>query len=432
MNEEITHKTEKRPWIERLKEESWEAELLVSALALFGTFQLFSIIDWLANYFINVLPMHQYDIGYMITFYALIAVSTLCAMFVIHFSLRAYWVGLVGLNSVFPDYDFDNSLFSPIYTKKLVKILPRVLDTIQKVDQLCSVIFSAAFAVLFMFVYLVIFSTLYLLAFNLLLPFVAWWVLLFPAAIIATISVIQILISSIANLKRFKHNERVQHYYYIAVKLSWPLLNGPMHKNILQVFMMFTTNFKKDKALSFLIIVFLLVGTFVSISQITKTHILYLINSDIFFNSTKTYNGMYASENEKRENFSYLISPEIPSDIIQENYVKLFIPIYKSERPLQKQYCDGLNEESAHSQTNGLHIQNAYLQCYQSYHQIFLDDEELKLEMRKYDHPITKQFGVLAYIPIHDKSPGAYTLMVTKQFVADEQPIREWYIPFRK
>ena len=31
-------------WLQRLKEESWEAELLVSAIAIFGTFQLFAVI----------------------------------------------------------------------------------------------------------------------------------------------------------------------------------------------------------------------------------------------------------------------------------------------------------------------------------------------------------------------------------------------------
>ena len=422
---------ENRSWIERLKEESWEAELLVSALALFGTFQLFSIIDWLANYFINVLPMHQYGIGYMITFYALIAVSTLCAMFVIHFSLRAYWVGLVGLNSVFPDYDFDNSLFSPIYTKKLVKILPRVLDTIQKVDQLCSVIFSAAFAVLFMFIYLVVFSTLYLLLFNLLLPYVAWWVLLLPGALIALIAAVQIVIASVANLKRFRDHETVQHVYFLAVKYSWPVMNGPLHKNILQVFMMFTTNFKKDKALSFLIVLFLLVGTFVSFSQITKTHILYLLSFETYFDETKTYNGMYASENEKRENFSYLISPEIPSDIIETNYIKLFIPIFNSEKPLQREHCEGLEEKSGQSEEADMQIKTAYLQCYQNYHQIMINDKMVSVDMRKYRHPITQQFGVLAYIPIHDIAPGAYSLKVIKTFNTEDEPLREWTIPFR-
>ena len=91
-------------WLQKLKNESWEAELLVSAIAIFGTFQLFKVIDFITNMFINLLSPDQYYIGYFITFFGLIAISILAAMFVIHFFLRAYWVGLVGFNSVFPDY----------------------------------------------------------------------------------------------------------------------------------------------------------------------------------------------------------------------------------------------------------------------------------------------------------------------------------------
>jgi hypothetical protein len=32
-------------WLQRLKDESWEAELLVSAIAIFGTFQLFALVE---------------------------------------------------------------------------------------------------------------------------------------------------------------------------------------------------------------------------------------------------------------------------------------------------------------------------------------------------------------------------------------------------
>lgn len=93
-----------KSWLQKLKEESWEAELLVSSVAIFGTFQLFDLINWVTNRFIDLLNPDQYFVGYFIVFFGLFAISILISMFVIHFALRAYWVGLVGLNSVFPDY----------------------------------------------------------------------------------------------------------------------------------------------------------------------------------------------------------------------------------------------------------------------------------------------------------------------------------------
>lgn len=63
-----THQTDKS-WQQRLKDESWEAELLVSAVAIFGAFQLFSIADWTVEVFINILHPSQYEVAYFIVFF---------------------------------------------------------------------------------------------------------------------------------------------------------------------------------------------------------------------------------------------------------------------------------------------------------------------------------------------------------------------------
>jgi hypothetical protein len=53
----------------------------------------------------------------------LLAVSILSAMFIIHFILRAYWVGLVGLNSVFPDYCLKDSVHSEFCSENCFSVL---------------------------------------------------------------------------------------------------------------------------------------------------------------------------------------------------------------------------------------------------------------------------------------------------------------------
>ncbi|HOY13253.1 MAG TPA: hypothetical protein PLY70_08935 [Saprospiraceae bacterium] len=66
---------ESQHWLQRLKEESWEAELLVSAIAIYGTFQLFKGINWATNVFIDRLPPSQYLVAYFIVFIGLLAIS---------------------------------------------------------------------------------------------------------------------------------------------------------------------------------------------------------------------------------------------------------------------------------------------------------------------------------------------------------------------
>jgi hypothetical protein len=171
-------------WLQRPKDESWEAELLESAIAIYGTFQMFGLIEWVTNKYIELLPVEQYYVGYFIVFIGLLAISILLSMFVIHFFLRAYWIGLVGLNSVFPDYGLEDSAYSKIYTEKILSILPRQDETIQKVDELCSVIFSAAFTILLIYSYLAVILSIYLLIYNLLSDYVPFYLLLAPLLII--------------------------------------------------------------------------------------------------------------------------------------------------------------------------------------------------------------------------------------------------------
>jgi hypothetical protein len=112
--------------LQRLKEESWEAELLVSAIAIFGTFQLFNVIVWATNLLIDVIPSEQYLIGYMIVYMGLLAVNILSAMFILHFILRAHWLGLVGLNSVFPDYSLKDSVHSEFCSENCFSVLSKM------------------------------------------------------------------------------------------------------------------------------------------------------------------------------------------------------------------------------------------------------------------------------------------------------------------
>jgi hypothetical protein len=64
-------KDSSKNWLQKLKDESWEAELLVSTISIFGAFQMFRLIDWSTNKFIDILNPNQYFIGYFIVFFGI-------------------------------------------------------------------------------------------------------------------------------------------------------------------------------------------------------------------------------------------------------------------------------------------------------------------------------------------------------------------------
>lgn len=320
-----------RNWLQRLKEESWEAELLISTVAIFGTIQLFQVIDWLTNSFINILLPEQYKIGYFIVFFGLLGIGILVSMFVIHFILRAYWVGLVGLNSVFPDYGLKDSAYSQIYTNKMLSILPKLKTTIKEVDELCSVIFSAAFYILVIYIYSSLITSISLFVFNFLAQYISTNILLIPVYLLfAGFIIIQIFIV-IANIKAFRNFTYIQLGYFQVVKWSSIIILGPLYKHMLQISMTFGSNFKKKKLLIFLIISFVIVGFVISIYKVPETNIFYLINHDQYFDETRVYSEFYQSNSPGQE---FLLSPQIETDIIVSNVTQLFIPIYKYESKL--------------------------------------------------------------------------------------------------
>jgi len=419
-------KESSKNWLERLKEESWEAELLISAIAIFGTLQLFGVIDWATNIFIDTLLPKQYLFGYGIVFGGLLAVSILVGMFIIHFTLRAYWVGLVGLNSVFPEYGLEDSAYSEIFTKKFLGILPKLKNTIHEVDELCSVIFSAAFFMLIMYLYLSLTGGVLLFLFNFLSEYINESILLIPIYILGGLFLLLSLMGIIANLKYFKENERMQNWYFYITKWGSLVMLGPFYKYLLQISMTFTTNFKKKKSLIGLIIMFIVIGFVITMRQFSNSQIPFLVNQKFYFDKTKIYSNYYKSKSDVKE---FLITPQIESDIIESKITPLFIPVYSYEDNLLKNVCAEFEEnEKWTDDEESLKKKEWLLNCYTEYHQIFLNGKNITTDFMKYYLPETRQYGIINYINLKEAKDGKNIIKVVKELKENSM---EWSIPFQ-
>ncbi|WP_339664658.1 hypothetical protein [Maribacter arcticus] len=412
-------------WLQRLKDESWEAELLVSAIAIFGTFQLFGLVEWITNRYIELLPVEQYKYGYFIVFMGLLAVSILVSMFVIHFFLRAYWIGLVGLNSVFPEYGVEDSAYSKIYTEKILGILPKQEETIQKVDELCSVIFSAAFTILLIYSYLALTLSIYMLIFNLLSEYVNTYILLAPAVLIGVLLVFQTIFGIIGNLKQFKNNVVIQTWLFKVVKWVSMVTYGPLYKYLLQVSMVFGSNFKKKKSLVYLVLLFFVSGMCVAVVKVNDTNIFYLIKQDVHY-ADQMHLSYYYDQNP--DNF-FLVTPQIQSDIIEGKTVKLFIPIFNNERNYQDNACgEYVDDKQLEMVKNKILARKFYLECYHKYHTVKLNGAIVNINFLKKNHQTSEQFGMVGFIDKELLQKGKNTIEVTKTL----GDVREynWSIPF--
>lgn len=81
---------------------TWEVELLISGLAVFAMLQLPS---WLGDRFLALLP--RFDSNWagalnIVYMYLAVAAVILAVTFALHLLLRAHWIALVGMHSVYP------------------------------------------------------------------------------------------------------------------------------------------------------------------------------------------------------------------------------------------------------------------------------------------------------------------------------------------
>lgn len=97
--EEQPFKLKTPKWLKQLQENSWEAEILISGGAIFSLFQLVDVVIKSGIYFDEITTFSGLTEGVVIFVLVLRGVSV---GFVLHLFLRGFWIGLVCLRSVFP------------------------------------------------------------------------------------------------------------------------------------------------------------------------------------------------------------------------------------------------------------------------------------------------------------------------------------------
>ncbi|TNE54646.1 MAG: hypothetical protein EP344_14135 [Bacteroidetes bacterium] len=137
--------------MQKLAEKSWNLELIISGAAIFLVSYLPALIDKMLWYYLDnlatdgnlrtsMLPVLAYS------FFKLIA-WVLIATFVVHFILRAFWVGLVGLLAVYPNgIQIDRLPMQTEFSKEAIRRnFSSFPDYIIRIDRLSNQVFSFAF-----------------------------------------------------------------------------------------------------------------------------------------------------------------------------------------------------------------------------------------------------------------------------------------------
>ena len=127
---------------------TWEVELLISGVAIFAMLQL---PGWLDDGMFALEPRLGSEWRLILTlayFYAKSAAVVLAVTFALHLLLRAHWIALMGMHSVFPQgVRMDKARMGPIQRAIEVERDDRMDDAVERADNRASITFAIGVSV---------------------------------------------------------------------------------------------------------------------------------------------------------------------------------------------------------------------------------------------------------------------------------------------
>ena len=423
---------DKPTWLQILEAESWQAEMLVSGVAIYGSLMLPDLIKSLIDKALLWLPEESLDITYFIFWYLTICSSALILSFILHFVLRALWIGMIGLVSVFPGgINRDTDYHSEHFLAQLFEEFPDVNGFNRRLDDFCSLIFGTTFGVVMM-----IGSISLLLTLNLLLSILLSSFLPIPVHIIFSflmfILMVPMLLSGLLNNKRLREKEWVKRIHFtLAIKVFGRVMYNVFYEPGYYILYTLLTNFKRTKVglwgmAGFFIIMLVSIPVFIN-SNVMQ------LQEDNFFRIGET-DDRIAVENyeDQRQAGRAILVPLLPSDIIEGEVLRVFIPMSRREKVLVNSYCKAYQEDESLSRLeNERKRRNHIKDCRARYYEIFVNETKYEeVDFFRHTHANAGEEGLIMYLPTADFTKGVNRLRIVHLYTNDKGEKKESMIPF--
>ncbi|KAA3624322.1 MAG: hypothetical protein DWQ02_23230 [Bacteroidetes bacterium] len=431
--EKNTDSNSKKPqWLRLLEQQSWQAELVISGIAIFGSLQLPEVIFSIAD---EVLVRFSDDsLTYLQYFfiYLLIGVRFLIAGFIIHFVLRALWVGMLGLVSVFPQGIREkSSMHSADYLKKIRAEFSDINKFNQKLDKFSSLILSISAAAVQIFLLIAFWVLVVILLHNLFL-------MVFPvhvaSAIIKGMVLILIIFSFLISLLNFgKIKEST-----IAKKLQYPITRGfnrvfthIFYGPYLYIFMTLSTNLTIKTRHKILGIFLLFTLTALFSFDLSSSSVQYF-SPQSYFTMNQSPDISMGSNYENSISEKRILRPVIQSQTITTDHIKLFIPWFEREVDARGKICGTPAPPDSLSQTEKRQFKNRFINnCMSEYYKISIDDKiKPGLKFKKHYHQHHEEKGFQTFIALDSLENGQHLLKIEKGYTNEDGKSAVQYVPF--
>ncbi|MGB0524292.1 MAG: hypothetical protein ACPGJS_15085 [Flammeovirgaceae bacterium] len=413
-------------WLKKLGRDSWQMELLVSGFSIAA---IFSISDYLDEG-IQYLAFHANVDG--LWQYALIVIQMAVKLTGInlffHVVLRAFWIGVIGLDSVSSEIDFDKLGYGSFFTEKLRKRVKSLHELTTWLDQICSSIFAFTFLIVLCFISFLLFTT-FLIAFTTVinaLESISTWGIHTILSHLSSIVGITLFVSSLIYLVDFltlgwikKKNwlGRIYYpfYYFYGIITLAPLYRG--------IYYNFIHQFSKRK-------LGLIFFAYLSLSFMFHA---YTFEYYIFIPDKIERHVVQSNHYENQLGKDAFISTAcIQNDIITDPFIRLFIRYNVRDNDALINYCykpvlkEGfnrskgtnfyINERQVVGRPKSEAKPHEALACLSDFYGVYLNNERVdSLEYLFHTHTNKKEIGIVTYIPTANLPQGKNTLEIRKR-----------------
>jgi hypothetical protein len=302
--------------LDKLQQESWQLELLISGFAIFGLISSLEPLNKGLNEAIaleNRYSSFLYDI-------ALISCFVLIVNLIIHVVLRGLWIGAIGLRYVSGEIDYDSLKYKKRFTNHLKKKVGSFDKYIGTLENYCSILFAVTFLSLFYIISFFIILLVLLLAgtfftksgffseylgFFLLGMFGVFFLLL------SLIIFIDFITQGFLKKKEWTSFLYLPLYKFFSV-ITLSFLYRPLVYNFLD-------NKFGRKLILILTPVYIFAFFLTTLNNVRSNYISKKKHSSIHYSNTNNYFNSLESN-------QYVRNAAIQSKIITNNYLKVFIP----------------------------------------------------------------------------------------------------------
>jgi hypothetical protein len=401
-------------WLSELQLKSWEPEILLSGIVLYGMFQVPDLLDRFKIFFETSVVGEDSNVELLVNFMK-IGVSWLIGGLILHLISRGIWVGMVGLSYTFPNGINSVRLKYKEPFQGRIKRIPGYQRTIIRLENISSSLFALSF-LLFMVnlgVYL------YLLFFLVIPDYIVEDLIDVRDGTIGekafNIYVLVILGLGFINIIDFITLGFFRRFRLFA-KIYWPwyrlisLLTLSRFYRSIYYGLISNTN----RWFIFLFFVAFSISCILGLSAESDGR--YpgdsISNIDLWTDSFgySAYSGYYDDQNEGK----YSIRASIPSDIIDENVLRLFIPANVSYEDSVLAYA---KKEPFKKELDSLKGNTFRIAAIKNYYKVFLDDSLInELPLKFHYKTSTRQKGYLIYLDIAGLERGMHELSVKRRY----------------